>query len=138
MATPFAEYTDLEAIWRPLSADEEARATTLLPYASAFIRAQAPDVDQRILDGELDEAIPRFIACSMVKRILQSATALEGVSQQQTTAGPFSSGVSYSNPSGNLYLNKDERKLLGIGVQRAFTIDLIPSDESSSSSSSSS
>ena len=128
----FAGYYDLEDRWRPLSATEQERATVLLGDAVAILRSLSPDIDDRTDN----EAIA--VACSMVKRVMQGPVDMDGVTQSQQTAGPFSQGVSFANPSGDLYVTKFERKRLGIGQQRAFTVDLVPDDESSSSSSSSS
>jgi hypothetical protein len=44
----------------------------------------------------------------------------------QETTGPFSRSFNYSNPTGDLYLTKAERRLLGGGVQRAGSIDTVP------------
>lgn len=129
MAEPFATVSDLEARWRPLTPEETTRAETLLGDASALIRDLAKTVDQRIVDEELDPATPRAIACAVVKRVMQSPADFDGVTQAQRTAGPFQQGVTFANPSGDLYLTKLERRRLGAGGQRAFMVDLIPSDE---------
>jgi len=113
----FATYQDVEARWRPLSESEQATATTLLDDASAIIRSECPSADA------LDDGITRLVVCGMVKRAMIAAAAGEGVSQFQQTAGPFSQNATYSNPMGNLYLTKQDRKLLGCGGQGAFDID---------------
>lgn len=130
MATPFATSADLEARWRPLSAAEETRATVLLGDASAIIRSLSPGIDDAIFADDVDPDVPKAIVCAMVKRVMQGPSDLDGVTQQQQSAGPFSQGVSFANPSGDLYLTKFEKKRLGIGAQRAFMVDLIANDES--------
>lgn len=135
MATPFATHSDLSARWRALSTAEQARATVLLGDASAIIRSMSPGIDAEITAGTVDPDVPKAIVCSMVKRVMQGPSDLDGVTQSQQTAGPFSQGVSFANPSGDLYLTKLEKQRLGIGVQRAFMIDLLASSESSSSGS---
>ena len=47
-----------------------------------------------------------------------------GVSQHTETAGSYSESISYSNPAGDLYLTSAEKKSLGVGCQRAFSIDM--------------
>lgn len=126
MADPFATVGDLEARWRTLTPAEGARAEALLGDASALLRDLGRDIDERIADGELDPATPRAIVCAMVKRVMQGPGDLDGVSQTQQTAGPFQHGVTFANPSGDMYLTKLERRRLGIGGQRAFMVDLIP------------
>lgn len=139
MADPFATHADLSARWRALSTAEQTRADILLADASAILRAASRGIDAKITSGEIDALLPKSIVCSMVKRVMQGPSDLEGVTQTQQTAGPFSHGVSFANPSGDLYLTKAEKQRLGIGVQRAGYVDLLAVlDESSSSSSSSS
>lgn len=125
MADPFATATDLADRWRPLSPAEAARAEVLLGDASAIIRTLSPGIDAKIADDLLDPGVPKAIACAMVKRVMQGPSDLDGVSQTQQTAGPFSQGVSFANPTGDLYLTKTEKQRLGIGVQRAANIDLL-------------
>lgn len=124
----FAEVSDLEARWRPLAPDERLRAAVLLEDASVLLRAESPTIDARLASEPptLDAGIPRMIVCKMVQRAMQSGADAAAVSALQQTAGPFSQSVTYSNPSGELYLTKSERKMLGVGTQRAFSIDLAP------------
>ena len=133
MVTPFATHADLEARWRTLTPVEQTRADVLLDDASALILDLKPDVEDWASETTL-----KAIVCAMVKRVMQGPADLDGVTQTQQTAGPFSQGVSFANPSGDLYLTKGEKRRLRIGVQRAFSVDLLASDDSSSSSSSSS
>ncbi len=143
MATSFAEASDLAARWRTLSTAESARADVLLGDASAIIRSMLPGIDADIDAGTMDPDVPKAVACSMVKRAMQGPTDLDGVTQQQQTAGPFSQGVTFSNPSGDLFLTKNEKQRLGLmsGIssvkfvgERYSMIDLLASSESSSSS----
>ena len=113
----FAEYSDLEARWRPLSTAEQENATALLEDAAVIIRAEVPGAD------DLDPGITRLVSCAMVKRALITAN-VEGFSQVQNAAGPFQHGGTVANPMGNLYLSKQDRKILGSSAQTAFSIDL--------------
>ena len=134
MGEPFAQYSDLESRWRPLTTDEQTKATVLLGDASVIIRELAIGIDARITDygtdptlsGALDPAIPLMVVCAMVKRAMTGPSDLENVASQQVAAGPFSSSYTYSNPMGNLYLTKDDRKRLGIGAEAAFSVDTAP------------
>lgn len=123
--TPFADTNDLAVRWRPLTPHEVETATAMIEDASAMIRAACPGIDERLTADPpaLDPAIPRMVACAVVKRAMITAG---GVSAEQTTSGPFSQSLTFSNPSGDLYLTKAERKMLGCGGQRAFSIDLAP------------
>lgn len=107
----FADVSDLESRWRELSTEEEARANVLLGDASAMLSALV-EVDSS--DYEQSELL-KMVCCDMVIRAM-SATAADafGVSQTSMTAGPYTQSFSYSNPSGDMYLTKLEKRLLGI------------------------
>lgn len=107
----FADVSDLESRWRELSTDEEARANVLLGDASAMLSALV-EVDSS--DYEQSELL-KMVCCDMVIRAM-SATASDafGVSQTSMTAGPYTQSFSYSNPSGDMYLTRLEKRLLGI------------------------
>lgn len=125
----YATYSDLEARWRPLSAAEQDRATILLEDASQILRDLSPGLDDRVLTDEVSLITLCSVVCAMVKRVMQGPADFDGVTQQQQTAGPFMQGVTFSNPTGDLYLTKFEKRRLGIGQQKAFMVDLIADDE---------
>lgn len=126
----FATPNDLAQRWRPLSSAETTRAEVLLADASAIIRAECPGIDTKTTvvppatAPEIDPGIPKMIACAMVKRAMLVTTDADGVSATQQTAGPFSQSTTFSNPMGNLYLTKAEKRLLGCGAQAAFTVPM--------------
>lgn len=133
MADPFAIPSDIEDRWRPLTPEETARAETLLSDASADIRLAAPGIDDRIAayaedprpTNSLDPDIPLAIACAMVKRVLLGGDATDGVNQASVTTGPFANSYTYSNPTGNLYLTKAERRKIG-AIGKAGYVDMAP------------
>lgn len=107
----FAEVTDIETRWRALSPDEETRANVLIGDASAMLSslvAIRPDDCHQA-------ALLKTVCCNMVIRAM-SATGSDmfGVSQSSITAGPYSQSQTYLNPSGDMYLTKMEKRLLGI------------------------
>lgn len=109
----FAEVSDIEARWRSLSPDEEARAGVLIQDASAMLSAlvKVDASDQEQAD------LLNTVCCNMVIRAMaQSGMDTFGVSQAAITAGPYTQSFSYSNPSGDMYLTKLEKKLLGISI----------------------
>jgi hypothetical protein len=124
----FATTANLVARWRPLSVAETAQASVLLDDASATVRAEYPGVDAAIVAGTLDAGIPLLVVCGMVKRAMIASETGEGVQSQSETAGPFAHSQTYANPMGNVYLTKQDRRLLGYGGQRAFMIDTAPSN----------
>lgn len=122
--TAFAVYTDVAARWRTLSATEQTQATVLLGDASAIVRSEAPAVDVRIAAGTLDADLVKAVVAGMVKRAML-ASDVEGISAQQEIAGPFQRQQTFSNPLGNLYLTKQDKRLLGMSA-RPFMIDMAP------------
>ena len=111
--TAFATVSDIEARWSTLSTDETTRATTLLDDATAMLSAL---VEVRGGDHE-QEALLKSVCCSMVIRAM-SATESDsfGASSMSMTAGSYSQSWSYANPSGDMYLTKFEKRLLGIAT----------------------
>lgn len=132
LTVPFAEPSDLEARWRPLSEAETARASVLLEDASQLIL----DEDRRgiFTDAENPASLTLVrIVCAMTKRaLISTAGDAAGVSQTAQSAGPFTVSATYSNPTGDLYLTSAERKSLGFGRQRAGSVDMWAVPESSS------
>ena len=121
----FATVDDLEASWRPLSPDERVVAGTRLGEASDLIRDLLPTVDEGLDSGALRVSSVRSIVCAMVRRSMDSpVTGFEGFSQISQTAGPFTQALTPSNPEGNLYLTRLEKRRLGIGAQVAFGVDV--------------
>lgn len=113
----YATITDLEARWRPLIGDERTRATALLNDAAVRINSCAPP--PALPDGltDTEQALRLMVSCDMVKRAMLAGAA-PGVTQQSQTVGVFSQQATFANPAGDMYLTKEEKKLLGVGRQR--------------------
>lgn len=94
-----------------------------LAAASRKVRNLDRDIDARIDDGDLDPDLVADVVCAMVARTVP-ADGMEGVHTLQTSVGPFQDSVRLANPGGDLYLTKGERRDLGIGGQRAFSVSL--------------
>ena len=114
--TPFASSDDLKARWPDLS--DTKLAETLLSDASQLIRDTCPGW------VHASKATLIAIACAMVKRAMIAGSDNAGLSSTQETAGPYSQTLTYSNPTGDLYLTRTEKQRLGQGRQRAFSISM--------------
>ena len=115
----FADVSDIESRWRPLSADEESRASVLLDDASAMLAAMLV-VDE---DDEQQEELLEIVCCNMVIRAMSASESdAFGASQMSMTAGPYTQQWTYSNPSGDMYLTRAEKRLLGISTSYIGTI----------------
>lgn len=107
----YAEVSDIESRWRELSTDKQSRASVLIDDASAMLTALV-DVDS---DDSEQAQLLKQVCCSMVIRAM-SATEADafGASQMSMTAGPYTQSWNYANPSGDMYLTRLEKRLLGI------------------------
>ena len=121
--TSYATVSDLEAAWKDLSIEEEARAEALLLQASNYLRQIAfnngKDLDDNI------EGDPTGVYGANVKMVVMSATQralaapvdiVPDATQWSQSATPYSESMSFgSNISGSLYFKDKELKLLGLG-----------------------
>lgn len=106
----YATAEELEAGFRALSDDERSKAKALLKEAAIVIDAYNEDAD---LDAK------KLVSCRMVRRSLgdgQSSFPM-GATQGSMSAGGYTQSwtVGSGGSSGELYLNKLEKKLLGLG-----------------------
>ena len=107
----FATYEDIEARWRTLTADEQTRATTLLDDAAVMLnRLVVVDAS----DMEQADAL-KIVSCNKVLRSMVAASSdAFGVDELQATMGPFGQTAHFANPSGDMYLTKLDKRLLGV------------------------
>lgn len=107
----YAEVQDVEAGFRALSKEEQTRCVALLSEAAVIIDHYNPDADADT---------KRVVFCRMVRRPLgdgeDGVSFPMGATQGTATALGYSqSWTMGSGSSGELYLSKLEKKLLGIG-----------------------
>lgn len=120
----FATIAELQTRWRVLSDIEKSRAEMLLMDASAIIATMCAQSGIAInADDELQSLIIRATACEMVKRAMLSPVDQAPLKNYSQTAGSYSESGTYVNPTGDLYLTSNEKKRLGIGRQRMFSIE---------------
>lgn len=122
----YATVEDVEARWRTLSTEENARAAVLIEDAAVRIDAECPPADP--ID---DLEARKIVSCEMVKRALAAGDSGIGVTSVQMGAGPYQETKQFSNPTGDLYLTKGDKRLLKCGGAQAFTIDMAPDPASS-------
>lgn len=116
MADVFATVDDLKARWPEFPSGGEKHAEVLLEDATQFILDEVPNAINASASAR------RRIVCAVVRRTMQAgADDLAGVDQYSETAGPFAESFRVSNPSGDFYLTKAERRALGGGNQVAFS-----------------
>lgn len=105
----YATLDDLEARRGVLTTDEREKAAALLDDAAAILDGLVT------VDGsEEQETLLMIVSCNMVSRALSTTPDAYGVSSLSTTAGVYSESLQYANPSGDMYLTKLEKRLLGV------------------------
>ena len=107
----YAEVQDVEAGFRALSKVEQTRCVALLSEAAVIIDHYNPDADADT---------KRVVSCRMVRRPLgdgeDGVSFPMGATQGTATALGYSQSWTMSGgSSGELYLSKLEKKLLGVG-----------------------
>lgn len=115
---PFATVEDYEARYGEV--DDDKRISTLLSDASAFIAAQ-PGFEVRGGD-EAQAAALTVVTCSLVNRKVLAGN-YAGLTSVSQGAGGYTASVGVYNPSGDYYLTKQERRMLGIGGGRVGMTD---------------
>lgn len=110
----FATIEDLELRFRPLSQQEKGKAEALLCDASALITIELAEAGLSVnKDNATQAAALKSVSCAVVRRALACGDG-GSVSQTSVTTGPFSRQFTYANPTGDLYLTKQDKRLLGI------------------------
>lgn len=127
----FATVEQLTAYWRPLNDAETARAGVLIPLASSRLKRMATNVNVDInglVASDPDyAATAQWVVLEAVKRAMLVPTDAPPANQLQTTAGPYSENIVFTNPSGDLWFKNSELEELGLkAVQSLFSISTTP------------
>lgn len=111
----FATVKDLEQRYGDtLNPSECDQAEILLEDAAAFLELEFRRCHRTIdEDDELLMYNLKVVSCSMVKRSMAAATNFD-LTQISVTAGSFNEQKTFANPSGDMYLTAQERRLLGL------------------------
>lgn len=110
----YATVEELEERWRDLNEDEKKRAAVLLEDAALILDAE---LERCHLKAEGRTEKLRHVSCEMVRRKM-SGGQYGDVASYSRTAGSFNEQISPANPSGDMYLTANERRLLGIQLKR--------------------
>ena len=130
--TPFATIDDLTTLWRPMSSDEQIRATALLPVVSNRLRQEADnvgkDIDLMISESEVYKDVVKSVTVDIVARTLMTSTTSEPMTQYSESALGYSVSGTFLTPGGGLFIKRDELKALGLRKQRYGVIDFYEYD----------
>ena len=118
MSTPFATVSDIETLWRPLSASEQTKAAALLPLVSDELRVLAREVEKNLDKmAAADEAyasVLKIVTVDVTVRVLRQSTEGEAMTQESQSALGYSWSGTYAVAGGgiaNAILNNDLKKL---------------------------
>lgn len=125
----FATANDLASRWHSLTDEECTKANVHLMDVTEYIKARSPI--WRKLQTERPRLLTK-VTCDIVRRIMQAdSTGFPGgVTQMNQTTGSFSEQYSFDAPTGDMYLRDDEKRILGIGAQHAFNVDMTTGEAS--------
>lgn len=123
----FATVEDLNQLWRPLTPDEEQRASALLPIVSDSLREEAykvgKDLDQMITERPSLSSVAKSVTVDVVARTLMTSTDSEPMSQESQSALGYTWSGTYLVPGGGLFIKKSELARLGLKRQQIGVID---------------
>lgn len=131
----FATITDYENRYGEVAESDKTRTETILQDASDMLLAT---YEENYGVPYEEGAHPVFdksacaVACAVAHRSLSVPAGFEGASQFSRTAGSYNASITFSNPTGDLYLSKTDLKRLGLSGQMIGTIMPIinkPGDE---------
>ena len=118
MAEPYATITDVQTLFRALTADEQTRVNALLPIISNELRYRATlvgrDLDLMIMDNPWLEDVAKEVTVSAVSRILRQSTSGEAMAQESQAGLGYSWSGTYAVPGGgigNAILPSDLKRL---------------------------
>lgn len=129
----FATIEDIESLFRPLTADEETKATALLPIVSDSLRQEAinvgKDLDSLLEEGKILDSVVKSVTVDVVARTLMTSTDSEPMTQMSQSALGYSVSGSYLIPGGGLFIKKSELARLGLRRQRMRSIEMVGCDD---------
>ena len=94
MSQTYTTIDDVISLWRPLTPEEQTRATALIPVVEDTIRMYARqrrrDLDAMIAEGAILLTVFKSVVVQVVGRTLTQDTAGEAMSQMSQSAGGYS------------------------------------------------
>ena len=118
---------DIINLFRPLTPEEEERATNLIPIVCDSLRQEAKkinkDLDEMLESGELLENVVKSVTVDIIARTLMTSTHQEPMTQFTQSAMGYSYGGTFLNAGGGLFIKRSELSRLGLRKQRYGVIE---------------
>jgi hypothetical protein len=130
----YATLEDLTALWRPMTAAEQARASPLLEIVSASLDVEAckvgADLAAMVSTDPALALVAKSVTVDVVARTLMTSTDQEPMTQVTQAAGGYSASGSFLVPGGGLFIKRSELARLGLRRQRKGVIELYGKSDS--------
>lgn len=115
---PFATVEDVETLFRPLTSQEQSKATALLPLISDELRYIArgvnKDLDSMREHDNVYASVLKIVTVDVCARVLRQNTEGDAMTQESQSALGYSWSGTYAVAGGgiaNAILNNDLKKL---------------------------
>ena len=132
MANAFATVTDVELLFRTLTAEEKTRCEALLPIVSELLRQTAKnvgrDLDRMIEKEELSAEVAKAVTVDVTARVLRQNTQSEPMTQESQTALGYTWQGTFAVPGGGIagaIMNNDLKRLGLIRRQHIRLVDMM-------------
>ena len=125
----YATVQDVIDLWRPLSQDEQTKATKLIPLVCDEIRTEAnrvgKDFDALVTADTALASVAKEVTVDVVARILRQSTDGDPMTQESQAANGYSWSGNYAVPGGGMAnaLMRNDLKRLGLRIQRYGVIE---------------
>lgn len=125
----YATVNDVAILFRPLTNEEQAKATALLDIISDELRYRARqsgrDLDEMIASGWTPASVAKEVTVSAVIRVLRQDTSGEPMTQESQSGLGYSWSGTYAVPGGGIgnAILPSDLKRLGLKRQRMGVID---------------
>ena len=125
----YATVQDVIDLWRPLSQDEQTKATKLIPLVDDELRNEAErvgkDLDAMIAADSTLASVAKVVTVDVVSRILRQSTDGDPMTQESQAANGYSWSGTYAIPGGGIAnaIMRNDLKRLGLRVQRYGVIE---------------
>lgn len=117
----FATLNDVIAMFRPLTPEETARTTTMLPVVSDSLRVEAEkrgkDLDDMVSASAAYANVVKSVTVDVVARLLMTPTNEAPMTQYSQSALGYSVSGSFLVPGGGLFIKNSELARLGLRRQ---------------------
>ena len=129
----YATINDITALYRPLTAAEQAKANALIPIVEDELRQKAhnvgKDLDEMIMCGEVLQNVVKSVIVDVIARTLMTPTDETPMTQMSQSALGYTVSGSFLVPGGGLLVKKSELERLGLRRQRIGVIELYGDDK---------